>query len=74
MTRQAADKAMRTTCLMVGITGATTHSFRRSLAQNAVKRGVQLHIVQKITGHKSLGSLGEYLCATEEEVLAAIVG
>ncbi|MCY2944975.1 MAG: site-specific integrase [Planctomycetota bacterium] len=74
MTRQAADKAMRATCLMVGIHGATTHSFRRSLAQNAVKRGVRLHIVQRITGHKSLGSLGEYLCATDEEVLAAIVG
>ena len=74
MTRQAADKAMRATCLAVGIHGATTHSFRRSLAQNAVKRGVQLHIVQRITGHKSLGSLGEYLCATDEEVLAAIVG
>ena len=74
MSRQAADKAMRSTCLAVGIHGATTHSFRRSLAQNAVKRGVQLHIVQKITGHKSLGSLGEYLCATDEEVLAAIVG
>jgi hypothetical protein len=37
-------------------------------------RGVPLHVVQKLTGHKSLGSLGEYLAATDAEVLAAIVG
>jgi hypothetical protein len=31
-------------------------------------------VVQQITGHKSLGSLGHYLEADETEVLAAIVG
>jgi len=30
--------------------------------------------VQRITGHKSLGSLGEYLSASEAEVLEAISG
>jgi site-specific recombinase XerD len=44
------------------------------MAQSAVKRGVPLHVVQRITGHKSLGSLGKYLNATEEEVLKAITG
>jgi integrase/recombinase XerD len=74
MSRQAADKALRATCRGLGIEGASTHSFRRSLAQDAVRRGVPLHVVQKLTGHKSLGSLGEYLSATEAEVLAAITG
>ena len=74
MSRQAADKALRATCLAAGIEGVSTHSFRRSMAQSAVKRGVPLHVVQRITGHKSLGSLGEYLHATEEEVLKAITG
>jgi hypothetical protein len=41
-------------------------------AKDAVKRGVALHVVQALTGHKSLGSLGEYLQASEAEVLAAI--
>jgi integrase len=50
----------------------STHSFRRSLATAAVRRGVPLHVVQRITGHKSLGSL--YLEADESEVLAAIAG
>lgn len=73
-TRQAADKALRQTCSRLGLEGVSTHSFRRSLAQSAVGRGVPLHVVQKLTGHKSLGSLGEYLSATEAEVLAAIGG
>ena len=74
MTRQAADKALRQTCEQLGLEGVSTHSFRRSLATAAVRRGVSLNVVQQITGHKSLGSLGHYLEADETEVLAAIVG
>ncbi|MFN6338426.1 MAG: tyrosine-type recombinase/integrase [Cyanobacteriota bacterium] len=73
-TRQAADKALRQTCARLGLEGVSTHSFRRSLATAAVRRGVALNVVQRITGHKSLGSLGHYLEADESEVLAAIVG
>ena len=74
MTRQAADKALRAACQRLGFEGVSTHSFRRALAQAAVSRGVPLHVVQAVTGHKSLGSLGEYLQAGEDEVLAAIEG
>ncbi|MFM9047786.1 MAG: tyrosine-type recombinase/integrase [Cyanobium sp.] len=73
-TRQAADKALRQTCARLGLEGVSTHSFRRSLATAAVRRGVSLHVIQRVTGHKSLGSLGHYLEADESEVLAAIVG
>lgn len=72
--RQAADKALRQTCARLGLEGVSTHSFRRTLATDAVRRGVPLNVVQQITGHKSLGSLGHYLEADETEVLAAIVG
>jgi len=37
-----------------------------------VAAGHPLHVVQALTGHKSLGSLGEYLQATEAQLLAAI--
>jgi integrase/recombinase XerD len=77
MSRQAADKALRQTCAQLGLEGTTTHSFRRSLAQSAVRNGTPLNTVQAMTGHKSLGSLGEYLEATDEEIsaaLAAVVG
>lgn len=72
--RQAADKALRQACALIGLQGVSTHSFRRTLATDAVRRGVALNVVQQITGHKSLGSLGHYLEADESEVLAAIVG
>ena len=72
--RQAADKALRQTCAHLGLEGVSTHSFRRSLATAAVRRGVSLHVIQRVTGHKSLGSLGHYLEADESEVLKAIVG
>ena len=70
--RQAADKALRACCLRLGLEGVSLHSFRRTAAQDAVNRGLSLHVVQALTGHKSLGSLGEYLQASEAEVLAAI--
>ena len=72
--RQAADKALRQTCARLGLEGVSTHSFRRTLATDAVRRGVALNVVQQITGHRSLGSLGPYLEADETEVLAAITG
>jgi integrase/recombinase XerD len=72
--RQAADKALRQTCEKIGLQGVSTHSFRRTLATDAVRRGVPLNVVQQITGHKSLGSLGHYLEADETEILAAIIG
>lgn len=70
--RQAADKALRQTCARLGLEGVSLHSFRRTAAQDAVGRGLPLHVVQALTGHKSLGSLGEYLQASRDEVLAAI--
>jgi integrase/recombinase XerD len=74
MTRQAADKALRATCRRIGLEGVSLHSFRRTAAQDAVNRGVPLHVVQAVTGHKSLGSLGEYLAASEKQILTAIGG
>ena len=72
--RQAADKALRATASRLGLEGVSLHSFRRTAAQDAVGRGLPLHVVQALTGHKSLGSLGEYLQASQAEVLAAIGG
>ena len=72
MSRQAADKALRQTCSRIGLEGVSLHSFRRTAAQDAVDRGLPLHVVQALTGHKSLGWLGEYLAPSESQVLAAI--
>lgn len=72
--RQAADKALRKACALLGLEGVSTHSFRRTLATSAVRRGVPLPVIQRVTGHKSLGSLGHYIDVDETEVLAAIAG
>ena len=72
MTRQAADKALRKTTSLIGIDGASTHTFRRTAAQAAVEMGAPLRHVMALTGHKSLGSLGEYLDASDSDVLACL--
>lgn len=74
MSRQAADKALRATCDALGLQGVSTHSFRRSFATGALRRGVSMPAIQRVTGHQSLGSLGHYLEADTDEVAAAIEG
>lgn len=74
MTRQAADRTLRLTCEQLGLEGVSTHSFRRSFATGALKRGVDLPTIQQVTGHRSLGSLGPYLDVEASAVLAAVVG
>ncbi len=74
MSRQAADKALRATANTLGLEGVSTHSFRRSFATGALKRGVDLPTIQRVTGHKNLGSLGHYLEVDAADVAAAIEG
>jgi len=74
MSRQAADRALRRTCDALGLEGVSTHSFRRSFATGALKRGVDLPTIQQVTGHQSLGALGPYLDVEPAAVLAAVVG
>lgn len=72
MTRQTADHALRKTLRSLGIEGASTHSFRRSLATNALARGCSLRAIQEVTGHKTLSGLGNYLDVNDDEVRAVI--
>ena len=74
MSRQAADKALRATSTALGLDGVSTHSFRRSFATGALRRGVDLPTIQRVTGHKNLGSLGHYLDVDTADVVAAIEG
>lgn len=74
MSRQAADKALRATSERLGLQGVSTHSFRRSFATGALRRGVDLPTIQRVTGHKNLGSLGHYLEVDAADVAAAIEG
>ena len=52
----------------------STHGFRRSFATGGLRRGVDLPAIKRVTGHKSLGSLGHYLEVDAADVAAAIKG
>lgn len=45
----------------------TSHTARRSFATNLYKQGVDVMIIMKMTGHKSLNSFLKYIKVTEEE-------
>ena len=74
MSRQAADKALRATAARLSFEGVNTHSFRRSFATGALKRGASLPAVQRVTGHQSLSGLTPYIEVDEVDVMAALAG
>ena len=76
MTRQAADKALRATLNRRQLpSGASLHSFRRSLATTMANSGASLKTVCRFTGHRSLQQLSAYIdvsSADERAALAAL--
>ena len=76
MTRQNADKVLRTTLINSGLpSGCSLHTFRRSLASQMHRKGVGVKVISKFTGHKSLSQLSEYIDieqADEMKALAAL--
>lgn len=61
LTVRAVDKHVRAAAAMVGVDGASTHSFRRSMATHLHLAGVSLRAIQRITGHATLAALERYL-------------
>ena len=45
----------------IGVKGASSHSFRRSMATNLLNKGFSLREIMHITGHKNIATLQEYL-------------
>ena len=65
MSRQAFDKQLRATCEQLGLSGVSTHSFRRTCLTTANDKGISLRHLQAISGHRSLMSLSVYLDVNE---------
>ena len=61
LTVRAVDKHVRRAAELIGVPGASTHSFRRSMATHLHTSGVSLRAIQRVTGHASLASLERYL-------------
>lgn len=73
LTRQAADKALRTTINGAGLpSGCSLHSFRRSLATTMANNGTNLKVVARFTGHKSLQQLAAYIDVETRHERAAL--
>jgi integrase/recombinase XerD len=76
ITIQSADLALRTACDRAGLgdRGISTHSFRRTAITELSKAGINIRVIQRITGHAKLEQLSTYIEVSEEEVTAAIEG
>lgn len=72
ISRQSVDAALRGTFDLLGITGASTHSFRRSMATHLSREGLTLADIAQITGHKDLASLSHYLDADTDRAISAL--
>ncbi|MDP8966011.1 MAG: tyrosine-type recombinase/integrase [Cyanobacteriota bacterium] len=56
----------------IGITGASSHSCRRTALTLMHREGVILRVLQEISGHKDLGALQRYLEVSPDQTRAAV--
>ena len=74
ISRQAVDLGLRRACDRAGLgdVGISTHSFRRTAITELANSGVNIRVIQEITGHANLGQLKTYIEVSEEQVKEAI--
>lgn len=74
ISRQAADEALRRACDKAGLgdAGISTHSFRRTAITELANSGVNIRVIQEITGHSNLSQLKTYIEVSEEQIKEAI--
>tara|TARA_Y100000287_G_C14206945_1_gene348665 strand:+ start:118 stop:708 length:591 start_codon:yes stop_codon:yes gene_type:complete len=64
---QSVDQFFRKAFDWNGITGSSTHSFRRSRLTHLLRKGWNLREIMDISGHKNLVSLQQYLDSDKKE-------
>ncbi|NES00745.1 MAG: site-specific integrase [Symploca sp. SIO1B1] len=68
----SASRILRIAFEDIGIEGASTHSLRRTALTTMHNSRVPLRTIQRVSGHRSLGTLEEYLAVSDEQVRGAI--
>ena len=68
LSSQSFDKELRRVCDWNGLSGISSHSFRRTQLTELYRDGWSLREIQHISGHRSLQSLQEYLDVDKEKV------
>ncbi len=71
--RQSADRELRRVCEIIGIEGASSHSFRRTGITTLFNFGEELKTIQGYTGHKSLAVLNGYIEVEQKKVNSAVL-
>ena len=71
VSRQTADRVLRRAYGVVGVDGASTHSWRRTSLTSASNQGIPLRHLQRLSGHASLDMLSRYLDVTDAQLRAA---
>ena len=69
LSSQSFDKELRRACDWNGLSGISSHSFRRTQLTELYRDGWSLREIQHISGHRSLQSLQEYLDVDKEKVV-----
>ncbi len=74
ITLRAADFMFRAAVYQAGLEcrGYSTHSTRRTFITRLYERGIDIHTIQRITGHSDLKSLIRYIDIQPERIVAAI--
>lgn len=72
LTRSSADKLLRAASSRIGISGVSTHSFRRTALTQMHNAGIPLRHIQEISGHNDLGTLQRYLEVSPEQKKMAV--
>ncbi len=72
LTRFMADKILKSASKRVGLSGVSTHSFRRTALTMMSSAGIPLRVIQEISGHNDLGTLQRYLEVTQEQKRNAV--
>ena len=68
----SAARISREACALVGIEGASTHSFRRTALTQMSDERIPLRVIQEVSGHRTLDELQKYLEVKPEQVRGAI--
>lgn len=69
---RSAAAILRDAFNLIGVEGASTHSFRRTAITRLSSAKVPLRVIQTVSGHKSLNQLQRYIEVSEAEREAAI--
>ena len=56
----------------IGLTGASSHSGRRTLITNLASRGVSVRVLAEIAGHSSISTTQRYIDVNDEQMRAAV--